>query len=155
MSEKTEKPEKEAPVETATVSVIIPQPPNLWFRGTGRRKTAVARVRIRPGDGKFLVNKREIDKYFAIERDRHSIVSPLKATKTMGLVDVYVNVMGGGPTGQAGAIMMGLARALRQANPDYAELLRDGGYLTRDARMVERKKYGRAGARRRFQFSKR
>jgi len=123
--------------------------------GTGRRKCAVARVRIRSGDGKFLINGREIDKYFAEDRDRKDVVAPLSATNTLGKFDVFVNIKGGGPTGQAGAVLLGVARALRQADATLEQALRDGGYLTRDSRMVERKKYGQRGARRRFQFSKR
>ena len=99
--------------------------------------------------------KRQVDQYFALERDRLDVVAPLRATETLGKVDVFVSVAGGGITGQAGAIVLGVARALKQANPEYDGPLRAGGYLTRDARMVERKKYGRAGARRSFQFSKR
>lgn len=123
--------------------------------GTGRRKTAVARVRIRPGDGKFLINKREIDKHFFGLRDRSDIVAPMEATKTLGKYDVFVNVHGGGQTGQAGAVMLGLARALMKDDPELEGALRDGNYLTRDARKVERKKPGQPGARKRFQFSKR
>jgi small subunit ribosomal protein S9 len=126
-----------------------------YFWGTGRRKSAVARVRIKPGDGKFLINKRELDRYFAEERDRKDAVAPLVATSTMGKFDVFVNVKGGGPSGQAGAVVLGVARALVKADASLERSLRDGGYLTRDSRMVERKKYGQRGARRRFQFSKR
>jgi small subunit ribosomal protein S9 len=115
----------------------------------------VARVRIRPGDGKFLINSREIDTYFTEERDRNDVVAPLHATNTTGKFDVFVNVKGGGPSGQAGAVVLGVARALRRADATLEHVLRDGGYLTRDSRMVERKKYGQRGARRRFQFSKR
>jgi len=143
-------------VETA-VSAAIPQPDpkKRYFWGTGRRKTSVARVRIKPGSGKLEINKRPLDKYFSEERDRQDIIAPLKATQTFGKVDVFVNVRGGGITGQAGAIVLGVARALKTANADFDDALRNGGYLTRDSRMVERKKYGRAGARRSFQFSKR
>jgi small subunit ribosomal protein S9 len=125
----------------------------IW--GTGRRKTSVARVRIRPGSGKFLIDKREIDKYFFDHRGRMDVVSPLKATNTMGKYDVFVSVHGGGQTGQAGAIVMGVARALLKADPALEQVLRDGRFLTRDSRKVERKKPGRPGARKRFQFSKR
>lgn len=123
--------------------------------GTGRRKSAVARVRIKPGEGKFLVNKREIDEYFCEDRDRQLVVAPLEATATLGKFDVWVGVSGGGFTGQAGAVMLGVARALRLYDPSCEQTLRDGNYLTRDSRMKERKKYGQRGARRRFQFSKR
>jgi len=139
--------------QTAPEPVNKPQYGYWW--GTGRRKTAVARVRIRPGDGKFVINKREIDDFFRCLRDRNDILAPLEATGSRKNVDVFVNVCGGGPTGQAGAIMLGLARALCKLNPDYSQALRDGRYLTRDSREVERKKYGQRGARRRFQFSKR
>ncbi|MCG8403806.1 MAG: 30S ribosomal protein S9 [Phycisphaerales bacterium] len=115
----------------------------------------MARVRIKSGDGKFLINKREINNHFFAERDRTDIVAPLKTTKTFGKYDVFVNVSGGGQTGQAGAVMLGLARALLKANPELEGLLRDGRYLTRDDRKVERKKPGQPGARKRFQFSKR
>lgn len=140
-------------VETLT----IPEPPadKHYFWGTGRRKRAVARVRIRPGKGEITVNKRDLDKYFQSDRDRNDVVAPLKATDTAKKVDVFVNVNGGGTTGQAGAIMLGIARALKAANTDYEPTLRENGYLTRDDRKVERKKYGQRGARRRFQFSKR
>lgn len=126
-----------------------------YYWGTGRRKSSVARVRIKPGEGKFLVNKREIDNYFTAERDRRDVVAPLTATSTLGKFDVFVNVKGGGTSGQAGAVLLGVARALLTADATLERVLRDDGYLTRDSRMVERKKYGQRGARRRFQFSKR
>jgi small subunit ribosomal protein S9 len=132
-----------------------PDPKKHFFWGTGRRKTAVARVRIKAGTGKFEINERPMEKYFTEDRDRQDVVGPLKATETIGKVDVFVNVKGGGPSGQAGAILLGVARALKLANTEYDDALRAGGFLTRDSRMVERKKYGRAGARRSFQFSKR
>lgn len=123
--------------------------------GTGRRKTAVARVRISDGDGKLTINGRELEEYFSTERDRQDILSPLKATESLGNVDVWVRVDGGGTTGQAGAIVLGIARALQAKNPTLHHILSSGGYLTRDSRMVERKKYGFRKARRSFQFSKR
>ena len=126
-----------------------------FFWGTGRRKTAVARVRIKPGSGKFQVNGREIDAFFTELRDRHDVIAPLKATKTEGKLDVQVNVQGGGFTGQAGAVLLGLARALKGYDPSLEPILRDNEFLTRDARKVERKKPGQPGARKRFQFSKR
>lgn len=129
--------------------------PSLFTWGTGRRKTSVARVRIRAGSGKFLVNKREVDDFFRVERDRLSVRNPLAVTEAAKSYDVYVNVNGGGTTGQAGAIVLGLARALAKADSSLEPKLREFNMLTRDARKVERKKYGRAGARRRFQFSKR
>lgn len=129
--------------------------PGGWFHGTGRRKTAVARVRIRPGEGEYLVNDRVPDQYFAEFRDRNDIVAPLQVTGLTGKLDVLVSVAGGGISGQAGAIKLGLARALVRYEPAHERALRDGNFLTRDSREVERKKYGRSGARRRFQFSKR
>jgi|CXWL01.1.fsa_nt_gi small subunit ribosomal protein S9 len=127
--------------------------PYIW--GTGRRKTAIARVRIKPGTGKFMVNEREVGKFFCVERDRESVHNPLKVTETIKSVDVFVNVRGGGITGQAGAVSLGLSRALAEYNPEFETKLRAQNLMTRDARKVERKKYGRSGARRRFQFSKR
>ena len=123
--------------------------------GTGRRKSAIARVRIKKGTGLFKINGKGIDDYFRLERDRNMIVAPLQATDTRNRVEVFVNAAGGGTTGQAGAIVLGVARALVAASKEYQALLREGQYLTRDARRVERKKYGRRGARRSFQFSKR
>lgn len=149
--------EQQSQAAEPIVSATFPEPSadkHYWW-GTGRRKTAIARVRIRAGNGKFEVNKRPLDQYFAEEKDRSDSVAPLKATDTLGKVDVFVNVKGGGISGQAGAIVLGVARALKRANPEYDDTLRAGGYLTRDSRMVERKKPGRAGARRSFQFSKR
>jgi small subunit ribosomal protein S9 len=125
------------------------------FLGTGRRKTAVARVRIKPGTGKILINKRELNTFFPEEVDRNAVMAPLNAVGVAGRFDVSVNVNGGGHTGQAGAVLLGLSRALVQADEKAEGPLRDGNYLTRDARKVERKKYGRRKARRRFQFSKR
>jgi small subunit ribosomal protein S9 len=126
-----------------------------WWWGTGRRKTAVARVRVKAGDGKFLVNEREMTAFFNEERDRNNINNVLQKTSTHGKVDIHVNVRGGGFMGQAGAIVLGLARALRRYDQTLEPILRDNNFLTRDSRKVERKKYGQAGARRRFQFSKR
>jgi small subunit ribosomal protein S9 len=125
-----------------------------WW-GTGRRKTSVARVRIRPGSGKLIVNKKELDDFFRREQDRRSVIAPLKSVHAEKSFDVFINVKGGGTTGQAGASLLGIARALRSYDENYIQALRDGGHLTRDPRMVERKKPGQAGARRRFQFSKR
>lgn len=123
--------------------------------GTGRRKTSVARVRIKEGSGSISVNGRSLEDYFPIERDRAMIFAPLHATDTFGKVDIIVTVQGGGPTGQTGAVVLGIARALQARNPSHHSILSEGGFLTRDSRMVERKKYGKAGARRSFQFSKR
>jgi small subunit ribosomal protein S9 len=127
--------------------------PYIW--GTGRRKTAVARVRIREGTGKFVVNKLEADAYFPIEIQRNDIRAPLIATEMMGRIDVFVNVKGSGKHSQSGAILLGLARALKEHRPDLEGVLRETGFLTRDARKVERKKYGHKKARKSFQFSKR
>lgn len=138
-----------------TAAIPDPPPKKHYFWGLGRRKSAVARVRIRPGKGEIKVNKRDLDVFFTQEKDRAMVVAPLKATETLGKVDVFVNVGGGGYTGQSGAIVLGVARALLAANGDYESVLRENGYLTRDSRIVERKKYGQRGARRRFQFSKR
>jgi len=123
--------------------------------GTGRRKTSVARVRLKAGSGKFLIHGREINDYFYDLRTRNDVVAPLKATNTFGKYDVFVNVQGGGQTGQSGAILLGIARALVKADPALEPTLRNGKFLTRDDRKVERKKPGRPGARKRFQFSKR
>jgi small subunit ribosomal protein S9 len=155
--EKTQETAAEtAPAATAQASAIPePDPKKHYFWGTGRRKRSVCRVRLRAGTGKFLVNNREVEKYFTSDRDRNDVIAPLKATGTLGKVDVFVNASGGGMTGQAGATMLGVARALNAANPELHGVLSSGGYLTRDSRMVERKKYGRRGARRSFQFSKR
>jgi small subunit ribosomal protein S9 len=126
-----------------------------FYWGTGRRKTSVARVRIRPGDGKMVINKKQLVEYFKTEQDRSAVLSPLQTAKAEKTLDVFVNVNGGGTTGQAGATVLGIARALKIYDPGLAQTLRDGGFLTRDPRMVERKKPGQSGARRRFQFSKR
>jgi small subunit ribosomal protein S9 len=123
--------------------------------GTGRRKTAVARVRIRRGTGKILVNNRPLDDYFRVERNRALIQRPLEATDMVGHVDIWVRAQGGGTTGQVGAVVLGIARALQAMEPSLHVRLSDGGFLTRDGRMVERKKYGKKKARRSFQFSKR
>ena len=127
--------------------------PFIW--GTGRRKTAVARVRIREGTGVFLVNKLEVDAYFPEEFERSDVRAPLSATEMGGRVDVYVNVRGSGKSSQSGAVVLGLARALKEFRSDLEPALREGEFLTRDARMVERKKYGHKKARKSFQFSKR
>jgi len=155
----------EAPVESGELAPAIPAtgpaaaahpvPAPALFAATGRRKTAVARVRLRSGSGKVVINKRAAEKYFAQLKDRLAIVAPLEATGAAGRWDILVNVEGGGPTGQSGAIRLGVARALSKADPAYAITLRKAGFLTRDAREVERKKYGRRKARRSFQFSKR
>jgi small subunit ribosomal protein S9 len=125
------------------------------YRGTGRRKTSTARVRLLPGDGKFLVNDVEIDNYFNRKSLIKDIMSPLELVNADGTFDVLVNVNGGGLSGQAGAVRHGIARALLEVDEDYRGPLKKAGYLTRDSRMVERKKYGRKKARKSPQFSKR
>lgn len=140
--------------------------------GTGRRKTSVARVRVTEGNGKVVVNDRPLDQFFSEEKDRGAVTGPLTLLDMRNRLDVFINVRGGGITGQAGAASQGLARALKSmfgetetpapagadgapAEGGIGKKLRDSGYLTRDSRMKERKKYGRKGARRSFQFSKR
>jgi small subunit ribosomal protein S9 len=127
----------------------------IQYYGTGRRKTATARVYLRPGTGKIVVNKRQFDEYFPSRTLKMIIKQPLLITETAEKFDIYVNVSGGGISGQAGAIRHGLSRALVEFNPELRPRLKAAGFLTRDAREVERKKYGQRKARRRFQFSKR
>ena len=144
--------EKPQPVEKA----VRKEPSKGGFYwGTGRRKCSVARVRIKPGEGKLLINKRELDAYFPRVQDRGLVLAPLKAVNGEKSFDVFINVRGGGTSGQAGAALLGIARALKIYDPSFLPALRDGGYLTRDGRMVERKKPGMSGARKRYQFSKR
>ncbi len=123
--------------------------------GTGRRKTATARIRISVGTGKITVNGRAFENYFTVEQHRGAVLQPFIVTATSGKFDVAVNVSGGGPAGQAGAVRHGIARALLTADANFRPLLKAEGLLTRDSRMRERKKYGQPGARKRFQFSKR
>lgn len=123
--------------------------------GTGRRKTSVARVRIRPGSGQLTINERPLEDYFTIQQDRNAVVAPLEHAGVRGSVDVIIRVHGGGNTGQAGACVQGIARALMRYDSDLAEKLREKQFLTRDSRMKERKKPGLHGARRGTQFSKR
>jgi len=125
------------------------------FNAVGRRKSAVARVRLVPGEGKILVNKRDIDDYFGLETLKMTVRQPLTLTNVGGSFDVLVNVNGGGLTGQAGAIRHGISRALCKVNPELRDALKKAGFLTRDPRMKERKKYGLKAARRAPQFSKR
>jgi small subunit ribosomal protein S9 len=139
-----------APTTEATPNT---KPTFTW--GVGRRKTAVARVRIAAGSGKIEINGRSLNEYLTNERDRKAIFGPLEVTNTGGKLDIYARCNGGGPTGQAGAIILGLGRALAKYDPSVETALRGAGFLTRDSRMKERKKYGQRGARRRFQFSKR
>ncbi len=144
--------EEPTPAPRPVVNLTAARP---WVWGVGRRKSAVARVRIKPGSGTFKVNSREISEFFAEERDRGDVVAPLEVTKAEKDFDVFVNVRGGGTTGQAGAIKLGLARALLRYDEGFEANLRENNLLTRDPRKVERKKYGQPGARKRFQFSKR
>ncbi len=125
------------------------------FRATGRRKTAAARVILRPGEGKVSVNNRPFEGYFPTEALRFEVREPLAVTETEGKFNILINARGGGIHGQAGAARLGIARALISFNPELRTRLRQGGFLTRDPRAKERKKYGQKGARKRFQFSKR
>ena len=145
-----------------TRKVSQPEAPDAqgWWWGTGRRKSAVARVRIKPGSGdiKFQITRKQtktVDEYFSEDRDRADVHAPLKATGLEGKLDIVVRCKGGGYMGQAQAVRLGISRAIKKYDPSHEEALRDNGFLTRDPREVERKKYGQAGARRRFQFSKR
>jgi len=138
-----------APAETA------PQSNRTYIWGVGRRKSAVARVRIAPGTGKIEINGRTLNEYFTAEKDRKAIFGPLEITNTGGKMDIWARCSGGGQTGQSGAIVMGLGRALAHYDSALEIPLRGSGFLTRDSRMKERKKYGQRGARRKFQFSKR
>ena len=121
----------------------------------GRRKEAVARVRLSPGSGNITINGRTMDEYFGRETSKMILVEPLKLVDQMGKLEVFANAKGGGLSGQAGAIRHGISSALCELNPEYRPVLKKAGFMTRDARAVERKKYGRPGARKRFQFSKR
>jgi small subunit ribosomal protein S9 len=125
------------------------------YYGTGRRKKSIARVYLIPGTGKITINKRDIDDYFGLETLKVIVRQPLVATETLDKFDILVNVHGGGTTGQAGAIRHGVARALLQVDAEYRPILKTAGFLTRDPRMKERKKYGLKAARRAPQFSKR
>jgi small subunit ribosomal protein S9 len=124
-------------------------------QSVGRRKEAVARVRITPGTGNITINDRTMDEYFGRETSKMILVEPLKLVDQMGKLDIFVTAHGGGLSGQAGAIRHGISRALVRWNAEYRPVLKKAGFMTRDARAVERKKYGRPGARKRFQFSKR
>jgi small subunit ribosomal protein S9 len=125
------------------------------FYATGKRKTAVARVWMRPGTGKITINKKPSDQYLARETDRMAVREPLLLTELRDKLDIYVNIKGGGISGQAGAIKHGISRALVNLDPGLRDALKKAGFLTRDSRMKERKKYGQPGARARFQYSKR
>jgi small subunit ribosomal protein S9 len=126
-----------------------------WFHGTGRRKESIARVFLRPGTGKFTVNGRTTKEYFPNHAWEHDATEPLKFTSLVDQVDVVATAKGGGVGGQSGAVRMGLSRAISRFNPELRPALRKNGFLTRDSRMKERKKYGQKGARKRFQFTKR
>ena len=141
--------------EAGATEAGAPQGKQTFIWGVGRRKSATARVRVAVGSGKITINNRELNDFLSGERDRKSIFGPIDATSTGGKIDIHAQCDGGGQSGQAGAIVMGLARALVKFDPSTEAALRAGGYLTRDSRMKERKKYGQRGARRRFQFSKR
>lgn len=125
------------------------------YYATGKRKNAIARTWIKSGDGQIMINNRPMEDYFKVETARTIMLQPLVLTNTLGSYDVKVRVVGGGFSGQAGAIRHGITRALLQANPDFRTPLKRAGFVTRDARVKERKKYGQRGARARFQFSKR
>ena len=127
----------------------------IQYYGTGRRKTSTARVYLRAGEGEFKINRKGFDQYFPNETLRMIIQQPMKLTETTTKFDVLVNVRGGGPAGQAGAIRHGITRALMEYNADLRPALKEAGLVTRDPRIKERKKYGQKGARKRFQFSKR
>ena len=126
-----------------------------YYYGTGRRKSAVARVFLKPGKGQFVVNGKPVDQFFGRETGRMVVRQPLELTKSAASFDIMVNVYGGGESGQAGAVRHGISKALTYYEPALRAVLKKGGFLTRDSRVVERKKYGKAKARRSFQFSKR
>jgi small subunit ribosomal protein S9 len=125
------------------------------IHAVGKRKNAIARIYMRPGTGKIVVNSREFENYFPVEISRMIIRQPLELVNVGSDIDIFVNVLGGGIFGQAGAIKQGLSKALLQLNPEFRPVLKKAGFLTRDARIKERKKYGQKGARARYQYSKR
>lgn len=130
-------------------------PESVEYRGTGRRKKSIARVFMRPGEGKIMLNRRALENYVPSQALRAELQQPLAATETAGKFDILILLNGGGLHGQVGAARMGIARALLVFNPELRSALRHGGFLTRDPRGKERKKYGQKGARKKFQFSKR
>ncbi len=146
-------------------AVVVPDPKKVriirgpdahgWYWGTGRRKTAVARVRVKGGSGEIIINDKPMSEYFTEERDRANILGLLEKTGNKDKINVRVNANGGGFTGQAGAVILGLGRAMLEFDANLEPILREHAYLTRDSRKVERKKYGQSGARKRYQFSKR
>jgi len=125
------------------------------YYATGKRKTAIARTWLRPGQGTIIVNGRTLEQYFGRETSKMMILQPLELTETVGKFDILVNVTGGGLSGQAGAIKHGISKALQEYDPDLRPILKKAGFLTRDSRIKERKKYGQKGARARYQYSKR
>lgn len=125
------------------------------FYATGKKKTSIARVWMKPGSGDIIINKQAMDQYFGRETSKMVVRQPLELTENVGKFDVIVNVQGGGPSGQAGAIKHGITKALLEADPELRAALKKAGFITRDSRIKERKKYGKRGARRSFQFSKR
>jgi small subunit ribosomal protein S9 len=151
----SENQETQTPEVTSVPTATLPSDNQPICRGTGRRKAATARVYFRHGTGKITVNGRTFEDYFPRATSRMDMESPFALTETEGQYDVFVNVRGGGLTGQAGAVRHGITRALIALNEAYRPVLKAAGFVTRDARRVERKKYGQPGARRRFQFSKR
>ena len=128
---------------------------NIQYYGTGKRKSSIARVYLRPGSGDIRINKRTVDEYFASEALKMIGKQPLALTEVTSKFDIYANIQGGGLTGQAWAMRLGIARALCEFNQELRPRLKEGGFLTRDSRIKERKKYGQPGARKRFQYSKR
>ncbi len=128
---------------------------NNVFSATGKRKAAIARVRLMPGEGKFEINKRTLDNYFGRETSKMIIRQPFELTETTGKYDILINVKGGGISSQAGAIRHGISKALLEVNSDFRDVLKKAGLITRDSRIKERKKYGQRKARAKFQFSKR
>ena len=129
--------------------------PEQKFYATGKRKTSIARVWLSPGTGKITVNRRDVDEYFGRETSKMILRQPLELTENMGRFDIWVNVNGGGPSGQAGAIKHGITKALLEIDVSLRDTLKKAGFITRDSRIKERKKYGKKGARASFQFSKR
>jgi small subunit ribosomal protein S9 len=125
------------------------------FYGTGKRKSSIARVWLKPGEGRIVVNNKTLDEYFGRETSKMVVRQPFELTENVGKYDVFVNVCGGGDSGQAGAIKHGITKALLEADPEQRAELKKAGFITRDSRVKERKKYGRRAARARFQFSKR
>ncbi len=125
------------------------------FYGTGKRKSSIARVWLKPGEGRIVVNNKTLDEYFGRETSKMVVRQPFELTENVGKFDVFVNVCGGGDSGQAGAIKHGITKALLEADPEQRANLKKAGFITRDSRVKERKKYGRRAARARFQFSKR